>query len=99
MPIVTRFAPSPTGHLHLGHAFSALIAWRRAREAGGRIGGMFFLRRSAYRFVQEASAPRGSATMFLAKPFALDTPNASCASVGLPPQQLQLGLARSLENG
>jgi glutamyl-Q tRNA(Asp) synthetase len=36
MPIVTRFAPSPTGHLHLGHAFSALFAWRRARESGGR---------------------------------------------------------------
>jgi glutamyl-Q tRNA(Asp) synthetase len=36
MEIVTRFAPSPTGYLHLGHAFSALIAWRRAREAGGR---------------------------------------------------------------
>src|SRR4029077_15409718 len=35
MSIVTRFAPSPTGHLHLGHAFSALFAWRRAREVGG----------------------------------------------------------------
>lgn len=35
MSIVTRFAPSPTGYLHLGHAYSALIAWRRAREAGG----------------------------------------------------------------
>ena len=34
--IVTRFAPSPTGYLHLGHAFSALFAWRRAREAGGQ---------------------------------------------------------------
>jgi glutamyl-Q tRNA(Asp) synthetase len=34
--IVTRFAPSPTGYLHLGHAFSALFAWRYAREAGGR---------------------------------------------------------------
>jgi glutamyl-Q tRNA(Asp) synthetase len=33
---VTRFAPSPTGRLHLGHAFSALFAEARAREAGGR---------------------------------------------------------------
>lgn len=36
MTIITRFAPSPTGYLHLGHAYAALIAWRRAREAGGR---------------------------------------------------------------
>ena len=34
--IVTRFAPSPTGHLHLGHVHSAAFAWRQAREAGGR---------------------------------------------------------------
>ena len=34
--IVTRFAPSPTGLLHLGHAYSALVAWNAAREAGGR---------------------------------------------------------------
>ena len=34
--IVSRFAPSPTGYLHIGHAFSALFAWRHAREAGGR---------------------------------------------------------------
>jgi glutamyl-Q tRNA(Asp) synthetase len=35
-PAVTRFAPSPTGLLHLGHAYAALFAWRAAREAGGR---------------------------------------------------------------
>ncbi|HUJ97435.1 MAG TPA: tRNA glutamyl-Q(34) synthetase GluQRS [Stellaceae bacterium] len=34
--IVTRFAPSPTGYLHLGHAHSALTGWRAARRAGGR---------------------------------------------------------------
>jgi len=34
--LVTRFAPSPTGLLHLGHAHSALAGWRRARAAGGR---------------------------------------------------------------
>ena len=33
--IVTRFAPSPTGRLHLGHAYSALLAHRFARERGG----------------------------------------------------------------
>ncbi|MBB3263369.1 glutamyl-Q tRNA(Asp) synthetase [Azospirillum sp. OGB3] len=34
--VVTRFAPSPTGHLHLGHAHSALFGWTTARKAGGR---------------------------------------------------------------
>jgi len=34
--VVTRFAPSPTGHLHLGHAHSALFGWTAARKAGGR---------------------------------------------------------------
>lgn len=33
---VTRFAPSPTGLLHLGHAYSALFAWRAAREVHSR---------------------------------------------------------------
>ena len=35
-PFVTRFAPSPTGPLHLGHAFSAMTAHDRAKAAGGR---------------------------------------------------------------
>ena len=33
---VTRFAPSPNGSLHLGHAFSAIVAHDLARERGGR---------------------------------------------------------------
>ena len=33
---VFRFAPSPNGELHLGHAFSALLNARMAEEAGGR---------------------------------------------------------------
>ncbi|MBA4165089.1 MAG: tRNA glutamyl-Q(34) synthetase GluQRS [Erythrobacter sp.] len=33
---VTRFAPSPNGSLHLGHAFSAIAAHDLAREGGGR---------------------------------------------------------------
>jgi glutamyl-Q tRNA(Asp) synthetase len=33
---VTRFAPSPTGYLHRGHAFSALTAFEAARAADGR---------------------------------------------------------------
>lgn len=35
MPATTRFAPSPTGHLHLGHAHAALFA-RRAAGTSGR---------------------------------------------------------------
>lgn len=36
MTTVTRFAPSPTGRLHLGHAYSALFARQEARTARGR---------------------------------------------------------------
>lgn len=36
-PPVFRFAPSPNGYLHLGHALSALINFELARAAGGRL--------------------------------------------------------------
>jgi len=53
---VTRFAPSPTGYLHKGHAFSALTAHEAARQARGR----FLLRledidRTRYRPEHEAA--------------------------------------------
>ncbi len=34
---VLRFAPSPNGYLHLGHAYSALLNYDKARELGGRL--------------------------------------------------------------
>lgn len=34
--LITRFAPSPTGGLHLGHAYAALCAFDAAKDAGGR---------------------------------------------------------------
>ena len=37
MPEVTRFAPSPTGWLHLGHAYAALFAHEAAKKTGGRL--------------------------------------------------------------
>jgi glutamyl-Q tRNA(Asp) synthetase len=36
MPPVFRFAPSPNGYLHLGHAYSALLNFDAARQRGGR---------------------------------------------------------------
>ena len=33
----TRFAPSPTGHLHLGHVVNAIYVWGVARALGGRV--------------------------------------------------------------
>lgn len=40
MSFVTRFAPSPTGYLHLGHAYSAILA----SDAAAKAGGVFLLR-------------------------------------------------------
>jgi glutamyl-Q tRNA(Asp) synthetase len=37
MTAVFRFAPSPNGYLHLGHAYSAVLNHRMVREAGGRL--------------------------------------------------------------
>ena len=37
MPPVFRFAPSPNGYLHLGHAYSALLNFDSARASGGRL--------------------------------------------------------------
>lgn len=34
--MITRFAPSPTGPLHLGHAYSAILAYNMANDAGGQ---------------------------------------------------------------
>ena len=36
-PPIFRFAPSPNGHLHLGHAYSALLNFDLARRRGGRL--------------------------------------------------------------
>jgi len=37
MPYRGRLAPSPTGHLHLGHAATFFVAWQRARKVDGNL--------------------------------------------------------------
>lgn len=37
MPVTGRLAPSPSGEMHLGNAFAALLAWLSARARGGRV--------------------------------------------------------------
>jgi len=46
-----------------------------AREAAGRCGGLFLLKRSAARFARKKSAPAGCATMFVTQRLELDVPN------------------------
>ena len=46
-----------------------------AREAGGKNGGLFFLKRSAVRFAKDKSEPTSCATMYLADAFELDVPS------------------------
>ncbi len=48
-PVVTRFAPSPTGYLHLGHAYSALFTAEQAQQDNG---GRFLLR------IEDIDTPR-----------------------------------------
>ena len=36
-PVVTRFAPSPTGYLHIGGARTALFNWLYAHHTGGKM--------------------------------------------------------------
>jgi glutamyl-tRNA synthetase/glutamyl-Q tRNA(Asp) synthetase len=36
-PIISRFAPAPTGYLHLGHVVNAVYVWRETRARNGRI--------------------------------------------------------------
>ena len=38
---VGRFAPSPSGRMHVGNAFASLMAWLAARAEGGRIRALY----------------------------------------------------------
>jgi hypothetical protein len=53
-----------------------------AREAEGRAGGIFLFKRSALRFAERSSGPRGCATMFLAEHFELDVENRGNQLIG-----------------
>lgn len=76
--IVTRFAPSPNGPLHLGHAFSAITAHDLALERGGR----FLLR------IEDIDSPRSRPE--LAAAFRVDLAWLGLAWEEVPPQSQRL---------
>ena len=76
---VTRFAPSPNGPLHLGHAYAAIAAHDLAEERGGR----FLLR------IEDIDGPRSRAE--LAEAFREDLGWLGLAYEEVPPQSQRLG--------
>ena len=76
----TKFSQRPDARAH-SEAIPLFFIGRNknglwvAREAEGRTGGVFLLKRSALRFAKKNSAPTGCATMFLAERFELDFKN------------------------
>lgn len=77
-PPVTRFAPSPNGPLHLGHALSAIIAHDLARRSGGR----FLLR------IEDIDGPRSRTE--LADEFRRDLEWLGLEWEDVPPQSTRL---------
>ncbi len=78
MPEVTRFAPSPNGRLHLGHAYSAIFAHDIARERGGT----FLLR------IEDIDGPRSRPEF--ADEFRRDLEWLGLEWVEVPPQSTRL---------
>ena len=76
---VTRFAPSPNGPLHLGHAFSAIVAHDLAKADGGR----FLLR------IEDIDGPRSRPE--LADEFRRDLEWLGLEWTEVPPQSARLG--------
>ena len=89
---LTRFAPSPTGYLHLGHVANAIWVWGVARALGGRV----LLRiedhdRGRCRTDYEARCARGPG-LAGSGPRPGRTRRASSRRLALPPERLRRGL-------
>ena len=78
---VTRFAPSPTGNLHIGNIRTAILSWMCARHAGGR----FVLRRPPLGNVLESAHDMGREHRIIRAleptPVPVPTPLAFCEDV------------------